>query len=224
MRALREGPPRAVIIDLSRAPARGRDVALMIRQSPRTRPIPILFVGGAEPKKRAIQEQVPDAIFLSWEEVKDALEAVLRGQLRVAPEAHTLFEVYRGRSLGQKLAIKESERISVIDPPLDFHRSLGELPPGLVWINGLDESADLVLLFVKQLEELRACLDTILKLDFTPRLWICWPKKKSPIRSELSAPVIQDQARSRGLSEYKVCSIDEIWTGKLFRLPGKRSE
>ncbi len=220
MQPLRQDPPRAVIIDISRAPARGRDVALMIRQSPRTRHIPILFVGGSEPKKSEIREQVPDAIYLSWEGVDQLLQRLSQGRSIVTPESHTLFEVYKGRSLVQKLALKEAERVSVIDPPLGFRRKLGSLPPRLVWIDGLEETVDLVLLFVLELEELRSWLDTILNLDSTPRLWICWPKKKSPIRSDLSASVIREEARSRGMSEYKVCSIDGVWTGKLFRLPG----
>ena len=37
-------PPRAVVIDLDRAPARGRDIAIALRQRVSTRRIPIVFV------------------------------------------------------------------------------------------------------------------------------------------------------------------------------------
>jgi len=40
VRALRENPPRAVVIDLSRAPSQGRDLALSLRKAKSTRRAP----------------------------------------------------------------------------------------------------------------------------------------------------------------------------------------
>lgn len=46
LRDLRESPPTAVVIDLSRLPSHGRDMALGIRGSKATRLVPLVFVGG----------------------------------------------------------------------------------------------------------------------------------------------------------------------------------
>ena len=52
LRVLSKSPPRAVVIDLTRLPSQGRDVALALRTSAATRHVPIVFVEG-EPEKVA---------------------------------------------------------------------------------------------------------------------------------------------------------------------------
>ena len=47
---MRENPPDAVIIDLSRIPSQGRDVGLGIRKYKDTRHVPLIFVEG-DPEK-----------------------------------------------------------------------------------------------------------------------------------------------------------------------------
>jgi len=48
--AIREFPPDAFAIDLSRLPSHGREVATFLRGRKATRHIPIVFVGGAPEK------------------------------------------------------------------------------------------------------------------------------------------------------------------------------
>ena len=50
LQKLRSRPPDAVLIDLSRQPSLGRDVAMDLRHRKATRRIPIVFVDG-DPKK-----------------------------------------------------------------------------------------------------------------------------------------------------------------------------
>jgi DNA-binding response OmpR family regulator len=49
-REVRLSPPDAIVIDLSRLPSHGREVAVFLRGSKATRHVPIVFVGG-EPEK-----------------------------------------------------------------------------------------------------------------------------------------------------------------------------
>src|ERR1043166_7044007 len=49
-RAIRANPPAAVLIDLSRLPSHGREVAVWMRNTKSTRMIPIVFANG-EPEK-----------------------------------------------------------------------------------------------------------------------------------------------------------------------------
>ncbi len=75
VKALREDPPAAFVIDLGRLPSHGREVAFAVRQSKALRGIPIVFVGGAEAKVDSIRTQLPDATFTVWDEIAADLRA-----------------------------------------------------------------------------------------------------------------------------------------------------
>jgi CheY-like chemotaxis protein len=57
--------PAAVVIDLSRRPAHGRETAAAIRERERTRAIPILFLNGDPVDVERAKEAVPDGVFLT---------------------------------------------------------------------------------------------------------------------------------------------------------------
>src|SRR5262245_61267640 len=61
LRTLRENPPSAVVIDLSRLPMQGRDVGLAVRHYKTTRSIPLIFVAGDAAKVARVQQSLPDA-------------------------------------------------------------------------------------------------------------------------------------------------------------------
>ena len=46
LRRLREAPPSAVVIDLTRLPSQGREVGVALRYAKSTRRLPLVFVGG----------------------------------------------------------------------------------------------------------------------------------------------------------------------------------
>src|SRR5436309_1287587 len=60
---IRLAPPDLVVIDLTRLPSHGREVATFLRGSKMTRNIPIVFLDGAPEKLEAIQKVLPDAIY-----------------------------------------------------------------------------------------------------------------------------------------------------------------
>jgi hypothetical protein len=47
-------------------------------------------------------------------------------------------------------------------------------------------------------------------------LWLVWPKKTSGIVSDLTQAEVRSLGLSNGLVDYKVCSIDETWSGLKF--------
>jgi DNA-binding response OmpR family regulator len=67
-------PPDAVVIFLTRLPSHGRETGYALRRAPRTRQVPLLFVGGAEEAVARTRGRVPDALFLSEEALHGALE------------------------------------------------------------------------------------------------------------------------------------------------------
>ena len=53
-------------------------------------------------------------------------------------------------------------------------------------------------------------------------LWIVWPKKSSGVVTDLSQTAVREVGLAAGLVDYKVCSINETWSGLLFtRRKGK---
>lgn len=77
IRRIRENPPDAVIISLSRLPSHGRETADGLRAYKATRDIPIVFVDGREEAVEKTKAKVPDALYT----VSDQLSQVL-GQLK----------------------------------------------------------------------------------------------------------------------------------------------
>ncbi len=70
LRQLVKDLPAAVVIDLSRLPSQGRDVAVRLRIQKPTRQVPILFVGGDPEKTERIRKLLPDAFYGSWDQAE----------------------------------------------------------------------------------------------------------------------------------------------------------
>jgi len=60
LRELRDRPPDAVVIDLSRLPSHGRAVAVFLRQQKGTRHVPLVFVEGEPEKVARARSLLPD--------------------------------------------------------------------------------------------------------------------------------------------------------------------
>ncbi|HET6350101.1 MAG TPA: hypothetical protein VFH88_13560, partial [Candidatus Krumholzibacteria bacterium] len=66
LRGVRQRPPAALVIDLGRLPAHGREVALSMREYKGTRSVPLVFLEGEPEKVEKIRTLLPDAAFSSW--------------------------------------------------------------------------------------------------------------------------------------------------------------
>ena len=73
-RAIRQSPPDAVVIDLSRRPSHGREVATFLRSHKATRPVPLVFVEGEPAKVEAVRKVLPDAVYSSAARLRPALQ------------------------------------------------------------------------------------------------------------------------------------------------------
>lgn len=63
-------PPDAIVVDLDRAPAQGRDVALYLRRRKALRRVPLVFAGGEAPVVAGVRAVLPDAVFTSWRAIR----------------------------------------------------------------------------------------------------------------------------------------------------------
>jgi CheY-like chemotaxis protein len=209
-------PPAAVLIDLSRLPSQGRDLGVMIRKKAATRNIPLIFVGGDPEKVQRIAEVLPDAIYTFWEGISEALTAAIANPPQDPVVPQSVFEVYRGRPLAQKLGIKENAIVGVIAAPQNFANTLGDLPDAARISDVERDPWDLVIWFVRSKAVLeRGIAERAGRASQAP-LWIAWPKRASEMVTDLTQQIVRETGLAAGLVDYKICSIDEVWSALLF--------
>lgn len=213
-RTLREKPAFAVVIDLTRLPSHGRWVAAEIRSTKSIRHIPIVFVDGDPEKVEQIRKEIPDAVYTSRARVAAALKRVKPLADPVAP-ARMMNRT--DRTAAEKLGIKAGSRVALIDPPADYLRVLGKLPKDVALEEEPEETLPLTLWFVRDPDVYLAGLARIRQRAVVSRIWIVYPKQQAgKPASGITQTFVRESAIAVGLVDYKICSVNETWTGLLF--------
>ncbi len=217
LREMRQPPPEAFVIDLSRLPSQGRDLALNFRHHGSTRKVPLVFVDGAPEKVELIKQHLPDATYATWDGIRKALKEAIANPPENPTAPASVFAGYADAPLVKKLGIKAGFKVALVKTPSGFRKALDGLPEKVRFAASLDTDCDLVLWFLKSKEKLGPGIETMAStLGPKSGLWICWPKKASGVKSDLTQQLIRDTGLARGLVDYKICSIDETWTGLKF--------
>jgi hypothetical protein len=217
LRELSTSLPTAIIIDLTRSPSQGRDLGILLRQRRATRPIPLVFAGGAPEKVARVRELLPDATFAEWGRIAAAIRHAI-AHPAPRPVVHTsAFAAYAGRSLIQRLGIRPGMRVALASAPGDFKATLAPLPEGVRLTSGLARRQNLILWFVRRPADLRRGLVGIHERLGEAHLWIAWPKGGSAARGDLTQQIVRAQGLAAGLVDYKICSINSTWSALLFR-------
>jgi CheY-like chemotaxis protein len=215
MRALRAGGAEAVVIDLSRRPSHGREIAMALRSSPATRRTPLIFAGGETEKIAALRTLLPDAAYTTWGRMKTAIpKAMARPPAAPVVPADRL---YAGRSLAQKLGIGAGERVAALSAPREFAATLGALPEKARLTATLSAEVDRVIWFLRTPAELQAALARLAGTIARQVVWLAWPKKASGLTTALDGNVVREAGLAAGLVDFKVCSIDATWSGLAFK-------
>jgi hypothetical protein len=129
----------------------------------------------------------------------------------------SLLEGYAGVPLPKKLGIKPGSVVSLVDAPKHFELIIGDLPEGARLVEKSGEPFDLVLWYVRSMEALQCRIKPIAKWIADKSLWIIWPKKTSSLAADLSQAEVRRVGLAEGLVDYKICAVDETWSGLLFR-------
>jgi len=219
-RAIRESPPDAFVIDLSRLPSHGREVATFFRGRKPTRHIPIVFVGGAPEKVEAMRKLLPDAVYTAPERLRSALRAALANRPASPVVPPQMMARYASRSAAQKLGIREGATAALIDPPRNYTSVIGELPAGAALEETPATACPITLWFVHEAAACREALPGMRTLAASTKLWILWRKG-----SGVTQPFLRESAAAVGLVDYKICSVDATWSAMLFarrRVPATR--
>jgi CheY-like chemotaxis protein len=214
---LQKDPPLAIVIDLSRLPSQGRDLALAIRQYKSTRGLPLVFAGGDPEKVERMRPLLPDAVYTPWSRMRSALRQAITSPPASPRIPRSRMEGYSSAPLSKKLGIKTGSTVALLDAPERFRESIGDLPSGVKFFRGTAGRGDLTLWFIRSRKELQGGIARVaLQIEDRP-LWIIWPKKASSLATDLTQQDVRDAGLAQGLVDYKICAVDATWSGLLFR-------
>ena len=215
LRLIAADPPSAVVIDLSRLPAQGAEVAVALRAASITRRLPIVFVDGLPEKVLAVRQTLPDAVFSTWTHLgEDLPRAIGRPPLHpVVPGSAPAS--YAGKSIGGKLGIQPGNVVALLNAPPNFAEALEPLPKGVSFRRQMSDDCDVVVWFVRSRRELQEGIELRAARLAKARLWILWSKKASGQSGDLTPAAVRELGLAQGLAGDKSASIDAAWSGQL---------
>jgi len=210
-RAARQSPPDAFVIDLTRMPSQGREVAVALRGSKATRAVPIVFVEGDPEKIPTIQRLLPDATYTTYAKVRGALKTAIAKPPSSPVVPTQMMDRFAHRSVVQKLGISKAARVAVIDAPADYAKALTGLPDGVTLIEDETNATDarIVLWFFHDPAGFQSALRRLRAVAARSRVWVLWRKNK---RDGLDGSLVRRAILDIGLVDYKICSYDESWS------------
>lgn len=123
---------------------------------------------------------------------------------------------YSGTPLVRKLGIKEGSTLALLEAPRGFRRELVGMPKGVRVSQALGaHPPDLIVWFVMSGRALEVRMATVSRA-MGPGLWVAWPKKASGVVTDLTEDVVRAAGLANGLVDYKVCAVNETWSGLKF--------
>jgi hypothetical protein len=160
---------------------------------------------------------LPDAVYSSWGQISKAIEKAISNPLENPIVPRTVFDVYSNAPLPKKLGIKAKSLIAILNAPSGFKTGIKDLPDDIHFVNRLTAKCDLAIWFIKSQKQLESGIKEISDiLGEKSGLWIAWPKKTSGVESDLTEKIVRKIGLAIGLVDYKICSIDNIWSGLKF--------
>lgn len=125
---------------------------------------------------------------------------------------------YADTPLSKKLGIARGHRIGWRQAPDSFPEAL-KLDPAVVVDHSLagPRSYDVVVAFVPDLAALAGLVERLRPLlKWTGGLWLAWPKRSSPLASDVRDSDVRRAGLEGGLVDNKVCAIDDDWSALRF--------
>jgi CheY-like chemotaxis protein len=215
IRQIKSTLPDAVVIDLSRMPSHGREVAHSLRNTKYSRHIPIVFVDGEPEKVKKTKQLIPDAIYTTWARIKPALTKAIARPLAnpVVPDHNLAW----GKPTVDKLGVKPRFKVALLASPKGFVDTLKPWPAKVTFTARSDANVDLFMAFSRTARELQAHLITMQGVTGKQTLWLLWPKKASGVKSDIDGNLVRTSGLAAGWVDFKVCSVDDTWSGLGFK-------
>ena len=116
--------------------------------------------------------------------------------------------------LWKKLGIKEGSRAAVVAEPDDWEL---EVPPGVEMLQRASKRLDVVLFFTTSERHLRRRFGVLAGyLEPAGGLWVAYPKKSSPLETDLTFETVQAVGLETGLVDNKSIAVDADWSAVRF--------
>jgi len=122
---------------------------------------------------------------------------------------------YSGTPLVKKLGIKPDSLVTLVGAPKGFKSELSGLPAGVRFSHRFTPTPDLAIWFVSSRREVEGRMPEVARV-MGAGLWVAWPKKASGIVTDVNENVIRSAGLAQGIVDYKVCAINDIWSGLKF--------
>ncbi len=203
--------PIAAIVDLTRMPSYGKYWAAELRATS-MKHLPIVFVDGVPEKIASVKLALPDATYAT----SAKLAAVLAKIKPIANPVEPSRMMASTSPNAVKLGIKANTRVAVFHAPPTYAKIIGALPEGVSFEEEPDEPAHVTLWFVREAEAYLTSLRSMGKIAAKTKLWVLYPKLKKGTTPKIAQNDVRESAIAMGLVDYKVCSVDETWTGLAF--------
>jgi len=200
---IRESPPDLFLVDLTRLPSKGREIAGYFRRIKATRQVPILFAGGDSGQLESVRRLIPDAAFSRWEKVGEEIAKAI-DNAPLSPIVPGTMAGYSGTPLAKKLGIRENHAVILVNSPDRFERKLEPLPAGVEFVDD-STAANVAVLFAESQAGLVDDFRPLAKgLPNRVALWIAWPKKSSGVATDLTGDLVRGLGLDSGWVDYKV--------------------
>lgn len=122
------------------------------------------------------------------------------------------------QTIAQKMYIKPGSRILLINPPEGYLQQISPLPEGATVETTANGTYDVVQSFMKNQAEVDALAPLALEaLKPEGRLWLCYPKGTSKIKSDINRDKGWDVVTNAGWGGIRLISLDDTWSALMFR-------
>ena len=124
---------------------------------------------------------------------------------------------YSGKPLAEKLGIEPNATTFLENLPSAIRAELAPALAKTKVVKSPGPGIDFILGFATSKVALKADFSRWKNcLSKTGCIWASWPKKTSPIETDLSGDVVREIGLAAALVDVKVCAIDEQWSGLKF--------
>jgi len=124
---------------------------------------------------------------------------------------------YSGTPLYKKLGVKPGGTLTLLNAPAGFEMLLGPVAREITIRRQARGAADIVMLFSKARADLAKRLPAALRCASPAgNIWLCWPKKASGVKTDVTEQLVRDAGLSAGWVDFKIAAIDATWSGLRF--------
>jgi hypothetical protein len=122
-------------------------------------------------------------------------------------------------SLLQKLVVRTGYKLIIINPPDGYLDRIGKLPESTNYIKLNNQPADVIQVFVKNMDEVLPNVE-MWKKSLKPKgiLWITYPKGTSRVKTDLNRDILWKRLKDYGLDGVAMFSVDATWSAMRFNI------